>query len=139
MLILPGFLCEGSAQGKAGRAVRAGLPQGQVRIRRLDPELFPAGCAGVDLQLRGAASDRNGEPWCGIQIVDLTIGDVVQCVRLTGGIRELFDVTVLPGATSPMSIGGIDGAQAHVSWKTEFGPLFPETPSQGPATREHAA
>ena len=86
------------------------------------------------LELDDELKRRDGEPWCGVQIVDLTTGDVVQWIRLTGGIRELFDVTVLPGATSPMSIGGVDGAQAHVSWEAEFGPLFPETPGQGPAT-----
>ncbi len=86
------------------------------------------------LELDDELKRRDGEPWCGVQIVDLTTGDVVQWIRLTGGIRELFDVTVLPGATSPMSIGGVDGAQAHVSWEAEFGPLFPEPPGQGPAT-----
>ena len=69
-----------------------------------------------------------------MQIVELSSGDVVQWIRLTGAIRELFDITVLPGAASPMSIGGVDGAQAHVSWEAEFGPLFPETPGPEPAT-----
>ena len=65
-----------------------------------------------------------------MQIVDLTTGDVVQWIRLTGGIRELFDVTVLPGARTPMSIGGVDGAEAHVSWDAEFGRLFLDPPEQ---------
>ena len=86
------------------------------------------------LELDDELKRRDGEPWCGVQIVDLTSGDVVQWIRLTGAMRELFDVTVLPGATSPMSIGGVDGSQAHVSWEAEFGPLFPETPGQGPST-----
>ncbi len=86
------------------------------------------------LELDDELKRRDGEPWCGVQIVDLTSGDVVQWIRLTGAIRELFDVTVLPGATSPMSIGGVDGAQAHVSWEAEFGPLFPETPGPEPTT-----
>ncbi len=89
--------------------------------------------AGLDLD--DELKHRDGEPWCGVQIVDLTTGDVVQWIRLTGGMRELFDITVLPGATSPMSIGSVDGSQAHVSWEAKFGPLFPETPGQeGPAT-----
>ena len=86
------------------------------------------------LELDDELKRRDGEPWCGVQIVDLTTGDVVQWIRLTGAVRELFDVTVLPGATSPMSIGSVDGSQAHVSWEAEFGPLFPEAPSQEPAT-----
>jgi uncharacterized protein (TIGR03032 family) len=79
----------------------------------------------LDEELKG----RDGEPWCGVQVVDLTTGDVVQWIRLTGVIRELFDVTVLPGARAPMSIGGVDGSQAHVSWEAEFGSLFADAPA----------
>ena len=55
-------------------------------------------------------------------------GDVVPWVRLTGAIRELFDVAVLPGAAAPMSVGGVDGTEAHVTWEAEVGKLFPDTP-----------
>jgi len=46
---------------------------------------------------------RGGEPWCGVQIINLATGDVVQWVRLDGAIRELFDVTALPGMSCPMA------------------------------------
>ena len=82
------------------------------------------------LELDDELKRRDGEPWCGVQVVDLNTGDVVQWIRLTGAIREVFDVTALPGATAPMSIGGVDGAQAHISWDAEFGTLFPEGPGE---------
>lgn len=83
------------------------------------------------LELDGELARRDGEPWCGVQVIDLSNGDVVQWIRLTGAIRELFDITVLPGARAPMSVGGVDGSQAHVTWETEFGPLFPEARASG--------
>ena len=133
-----GYLCRVDRQSGAAERI-AFLPgflrglafSGNYAIATLS---LPRDRSFAGLELDDELKRRDGEPWCGVQIVDLTTGDVVQWIRLTGGIRELFDVTMLPGATSPMSIGGVDGAQAHVSWEAEFGPLFPETPGQGPAT-----
>jgi len=48
---------------------------------------------------------RDAEPWCGILIVNLASGDIVEWIRLEGHITELFDVTVLPGVRCPMSLG----------------------------------
>lgn len=48
---------------------------------------------------------RDAEPWCGVMVVSLTTGDIVEWIRLEGHITELFDVTVMPGVTCPMSIG----------------------------------
>ncbi|MEW6257318.1 MAG: TIGR03032 family protein [Pseudomonadota bacterium] len=46
---------------------------------------------------------RGGQPWCGVQIINLQSGDVVEWIRLEGSIRELFDVTVMPGVACPMA------------------------------------
>ena len=48
---------------------------------------------------------RDAEPWCGIQIIDLKTGNIVQWIRLEGEVSELFDVCVLPGVKRPMSTG----------------------------------
>ncbi len=48
---------------------------------------------------------RDAEPWCGVQIIDLRTGDIVQWIRLEGDVTELFDVCVLPGVRRPMSTG----------------------------------
>ncbi|MFA7267212.1 MAG: DUF4915 domain-containing protein, partial [Candidatus Nanopelagicales bacterium] len=42
---------------------------------------------------------------CGIQIIDLTTGSVVQWMELSGVISELYDVAVLPGVRRPMLVG----------------------------------
>ncbi|SEL87168.1 TIGR03032 family protein [Roseovarius azorensis] len=75
------------------------------------------------LALDEALRIRDAEPWCGVQVIDLASGDVVQWIRLGGPIRELFDVAVLPGTATPMSIGATDGAEAHVTWEPDFAPL----------------
>ena len=51
-----------------------------------------------DLELEDNVRARGGVPWCGIQIVDLRTGDIVQWIRLDGFIKELFDVGVIPGS-----------------------------------------
>ena len=48
---------------------------------------------------------RNAEPRCGLQVIDLRSGEVVDWVRLEGMVSELYDVAVLPGAVRPMAVG----------------------------------
>jgi hypothetical protein len=44
---------------------------------------------------------RDAEPWCGVQIINLQSGDIVEWIRLEGGVSELFDVRVLSGVRRP--------------------------------------
>lgn len=64
------------------------------------------------LPLEEELRKRDGEAWCGIVIVNLARGDIVEWIRLDGGITEMFDVTVIPDVTCPMSIG-IDTVEAR--------------------------
>ncbi|MDB5578989.1 MAG: hypothetical protein JWR80_4165 [Bradyrhizobium sp.] len=57
------------------------------------------------LLLDGELKARDAEPWCGVLIVNLATGDIVEWIRLEGHITELFDVTAIPGITCPMSVG----------------------------------
>ena len=57
------------------------------------------------LLLDGELSSRDAEPWCGVLIVNLANGDIVEWVKLDGLITELFDVAAMPGVRCPMSIG----------------------------------
>ena len=69
---------------------------------------------------------RDGEPWCGVCIVDLRSGDLVEWIRLDGAIKELFDVAVIEGVTCPMALGvNSPDIQSLVSFEPEFGPLVP--------------
>lgn len=57
------------------------------------------------LALDGELKRRDADPWCGVQIVNLTSGDIVEWIRLEGGISELFDVVVIPGVRWPVATG----------------------------------
>ncbi|WP_246193164.1 TIGR03032 family protein [Pseudoxanthomonas yeongjuensis] len=57
------------------------------------------------LQLDEALSKRDVEPWCGVQIVSLTNGDVQHWIRFDGDISEVFDLCFLPNVRNPMMVG----------------------------------
>ena len=57
------------------------------------------------LSLDGELKSRDAEAWCGVLVVNLSTGDIVEWIKLEGHITELFDVTVLPGVINPMSVG----------------------------------
>ena len=59
--------------------------------------------SGLDLD--DELKKRDAEPWCGVQIVSLTSGDVLQWVRFDGDISEIFDISFLPGVRNPMMVG----------------------------------
>ena len=62
------------------------------------------------LELDDELARRDADPWCGVQIVDMRNGDIVEWIRLKGEVRELFDVFVLPGVTCPKATGLLDGS-----------------------------
>lgn len=77
-----------------------------------------------DLELQENIRTRGGVPWCGIQIVDLRTGGIVEWLRLDGFIQELFDVGVIPGARCPMALGvGTPEVQHTISFDSEMGPI----------------
>ena len=86
---------------------------------------LPRDGAFTGLALQDELTRRDGEPWCGICIVDLRSGDLVEWIRLNGAIKELFDVAVIPGVECPMALG-INSAdiQSLISYDHEFGPLL---------------
>ncbi|WP_299324190.1 TIGR03032 family protein [Parasphingopyxis sp.] len=66
------------------------------------------------LPLDQALLDRETEPRCGLAIVDLATGDMIHWVRIEGVIRELFDVSALPGVRRPSAIGFKTDEVMHV-------------------------
>ncbi|WP_246022939.1 TIGR03032 family protein [Cognatilysobacter terrigena] len=57
------------------------------------------------LDLDDELRKRDADPWCGVQIVSLTNGDVLNWIRFEGDVTELFDISFLPGVRNPMMIG----------------------------------
>ena len=57
------------------------------------------------LELDQRLQEKDADPWCGVQIIDLNTGNVVQWFRIDGAVSELYDVAVIPGVRTPMSLG----------------------------------
>jgi uncharacterized protein (TIGR03032 family) len=57
------------------------------------------------LQLDEELRKRDVEPWCGVQIVSLANGDVMNWIRFEGDITEIFDISFLPNVRNPMLVG----------------------------------
>jgi uncharacterized protein (TIGR03032 family) len=75
------------------------------------------------LALADELDRRKAMPRCGIMIVDIRHGDVVEWVRL-GDEVELFDVALIPATRCPMAVapGGADMRDA-ITFEDEFAPL----------------
>lgn len=57
------------------------------------------------LELDDNLTKRKAEVRCGVFVVDLSTGDLVQWVRLEGAVFEMYDVAVIPGVVRPMALG----------------------------------
>jgi uncharacterized protein (TIGR03032 family) len=76
------------------------------------------------LALQDELAKRDAEPWCGVLVIDLRTGDLVEWVRLTGAIKELFDVAVIPDTLCPMALGvNSPDIQTLHSFEPEFGEI----------------
>ena len=76
------------------------------------------------LELDSNLKKKDADPWCGIQVIDLRTGNVLQWIRLEGLVRELFDVAILPGVRCPMAISAQSQEFATtVSVADGYGPL----------------
>jgi uncharacterized protein (TIGR03032 family) len=56
------------------------------------------------LALDARLKQADSEPWCGVQVIDLSSGACVDWFRIDGAVSELYDVEVLPGMLCPMSV-----------------------------------
>ncbi|MEA3040670.1 MAG: hypothetical protein QOC65_159 [Sphingomonadales bacterium] len=86
----------------------------------------PRDGAFAGLALQDELARRDGEPWCGLCIVDRRSGDIVEWIRFGGEIRELFDVAAIPDVVCPMALGATSpDIQSMITFEAEFAPLAP--------------
>lgn len=65
------------------------------------------------------------EPWCGVAIVDLSRGEIVEFIRYESQVAELFDVAVLAGVRNPVTIGpATEELLSTVRPNPDFAPLI---------------
>jgi len=77
---------------------------GEVIEKGVDVEFIDDGTF-QGLELEKTIKTRDGEPRCGAFIVDTHNGDILHWIRFEGAVRELFDVSFIPGVGAPMSVG----------------------------------
>jgi uncharacterized protein (TIGR03032 family) len=65
------------------------------------------------LSLQQKLEDKNVQPRCGLQVINLKTGDIVHELRIEGVVEELYDVCVLPGVKRPMAIGFVKEEIRH--------------------------
>ena len=65
----------------------------------------PATSASRAWALDQKLADTVSEPWCGVQVIDLTTGACVQWFRIDGAVAELYDVAMVQGCRQPMALG----------------------------------
>ena len=91
---VPLAFCPGFLRGLSIMGNYAAVGMSKPRYERFE------GLA-LDAELRR----RDADPWCGVQILSLTTGDVVHWIRFEGEVSELFDVCFLQDVVNPMMIG----------------------------------
>ena len=57
------------------------------------------------LPIDNELKSRDAEAWCGVLVIDLATGDIVEWVRFNSFIDELFDIVAMPGVACPMALG----------------------------------
>ena len=57
------------------------------------------------LPLDEALAKQSIQPRCGLLIVDMRTGDIAHSLQISGIVRELYDVAVLPEVQMPMALG----------------------------------
>ncbi len=89
----PKLFCPGFLRGLAFHDNLAFVGLSKPRYKRFE---------GLELDSRLEAADS--EPWCGVQIIDLSSGTCVDWFRIDGKIGELYDLEVIPGFAAPMAV-----------------------------------
>lgn len=90
----PFAFCPGFARGLGFHGHYAFVGLSKPRYERFE---------GLALDQR--LKDTDSEPWCGVQIIDLTSGACAQWFRIDGAVAELYDVAVVTGFNQPMALG----------------------------------
>lgn len=90
---VPRAFCPGFPRGLSFQGNYAFVGLSKPRYKRFE-----------GLALEQHSKDADSEPWCGVQIIDLTKGTCVDWFRIDGAVSELYDVEVLPGIACPMSL-----------------------------------
>ena len=60
-----------------------------------------------EMPIADELNSRGLDPICGVMVIELATGAIVEWLRLEGDVQELFAVEVMPGIKCPMSVGPV--------------------------------
>ena len=92
----PRIFCPGFLRGLTFHGNLALVGLSKPRYKRFE---------GLDLDQK--LKEADSEPWCGVQIIDLTSGTCVDWLRIDGNISELYDLEIIPGFACPMAVSPV--------------------------------
>lgn len=75
------------------------------------------------LELDAKLTNRNADAQCGLQVIELSSGNVVHWLKIEGSITEIYDVVALYGTQRPMALGFKTEEIEQVLVLDEFGSL----------------
>jgi uncharacterized protein (TIGR03032 family) len=79
-----------------------------------------------ELALQKELDSRGVEAWCGLVVIDLKKGQILEFMRINSGFTELFDVAAMRGVRNPMSVGpGSEDILTTIRFNPNFAPLHP--------------
>ena len=96
--------CPGFVRGLAFRNGYAFVGLSKPRYQRFE-----------GLALDDRLKEADSEPWCGVQIIDLSTRTCVDWLRIDGQIAELYDVDVLAGPACPMAVSADSSEAAQLT------------------------
>lgn len=91
---VPVAFCPGFVRGLAIRGHYAFVGLSKPRYQRF-----------TGLALDDRLRERDSEPWCGVQVIDLSTGTCVEWLRIDGAVSEVYDTAIVPDVVCPMSLG----------------------------------
>jgi len=99
----PRVFCPGFLRGLAFHGDFAFVGLSKPRYERFE---------GLELDERLQKADS--EPWCGVQIINLSSGTCVDWFRIDGKVAELYDVELIPGFVCPMAVPPVSNEAASL-------------------------
>lgn len=103
---VPRAFCPGFLRGLSFHGGHAFVGLSKPRYRRFE---------GLALDDRLRAADS--EPWCGVQVIELSTGTCVDWFRIDGAVAELYDVQVIHGRTLPLALSpGTPEVDNLITW-----------------------
>lgn len=89
----PRVFCPGFVRGLAFIGDYAFVGLSKPRYKRFE-----------GLALDQKLKDVDSDPWCGIQVIQLSTGTCVDWLRIDGQLAELYDLEIIPSVRAPMAV-----------------------------------